>query len=288
MSKIEYRGRVLDVEEFSIVEIDKYIEDISHSKKYIDDIKVFSMPNKFRRYGFGLSSGSLYKWDTGDIFIKTSGLFNEDNLYEDYSALNESYIYNTFGGIGLEIASAFPIVVVFQDDEYVHRELTGCVSRKFKGNLVYYRDMRRCFNKNSGLFGKTELEQLFDSNPECMQGMINMCILDILTYQEDRHSKNFGILDNTFAPVYDNGASYGYNRLRIGEPENARFKAFGKRYVDVLEELRAISRMSVTLDIFNVNIKAPELFHGLIKENKLRAMESYTTRALKFIKEEVL
>jgi hypothetical protein len=271
---IHYRGRDIELKEFDICEINDYVDAISKSNKYLNDIQAFSMPNNLHKYGLSLSSGTLYKWDTGDIFIKASDI--------DYLALNESYIYSTFQGLGVETANAFPVIVSFVDDDFKQKTLTGCISIKFKGNLVYYREIRKSFGR--GLLDVDEFVQFCNGYPDCIQGFIDMCAVDVLTHQDDRHSKNFGLIGGNLSPIYDNGASYGYNRLNIGVPHKAVFKAFGEPYTEIMNDVMRLSNKNITLDISKVidrMIASNDLFEGLIKENKMAGMMKYAEEAVR-------
>jgi hypothetical protein len=280
-----WKDKNLAVNDFAYSSINEYIEIISASETAYNDIKALYMPEQYRKYVTGLSSGVLPKWDFGTIFIKASG----EGRYgeEDFSAINESYIYKTFNGLGINIANAYPIVAVFSENNST-KVRTAMVSSKFKGNLEYYRDIRNnieVLNKDQ-LFKNSQIYDFITQYKTCANDFIQMCVLDILTHQEDRHTKNFGIINAVLSPIYDNGASLGYDRDNIGNPQDTYFKAFGKKYEEVINEAAEIEEFNIQIDkktlIKNMN-ESKKYFSGILTADRLFMIEKYVIEAIDYI-----
>jgi hypothetical protein len=114
------------------------------------------------------------------------------------------------------------------------------VAKKFSGGLTYYRDLRR-----SRDYGKKndELIEFTDDFPDVKLDLMNMFVADFIMNQEDRHAKNFGVLDNgCFSPLYDNGQSLHHSvpdqSLQFAQDDAARIKFLGIDPIDCISRYR--------------------------------------------------
>jgi hypothetical protein len=191
-------------------------------------------------------------------------------------AYNEALIYGLFKGTGANIAEAYPINIRFYNQETRRMEVRkGEVSVKFDGKLMYYRDLRR----NCG-FGRNndEIVDFLDVFKEAKQGFINMLVVDYMTNQVDRHSKNFGILDAKFAPLYDNGDSL-YCKIpdrslrSMGNVKESNFKTLGRSnletYIRYKEWLNCKTNIKFDRLVFNIKNELPN-WSGIISNGRLR------------------
>jgi hypothetical protein len=284
INTIFWKNRKLTVVPFSIRKAYEYIKHISRVSEAHNEVIAFYMPDNLREYGGNLSSGALPKWDFKKIFVKAAGLDKKGN--DDNSAVNESYIYRTFSKIGINIANAFPIVVVFREDSGQIRIAEASISMKFKGNLEYYRDIRNSLREGNFIFSNSELYDFIARYPLCKDDFIKMCLLDIMVYQEDRHVKNFGVIGDKMAPLYDNGASLGYDSDYIGNSSDVGFKAFGKKYIDVIQEVSEIKRFSISISgkVLEKGLLSSRIyFKNIIDNKKLRQVEEYITNSIRVI-----
>lgn len=75
------------------------------------------------------------------------------------------------------------------------------------------------------------------------QQFVQLCLFDALIASSDRHCENWGVIHNkgtyTFAPIYDNGDSLGFNvtdeKLSIYETDANSFNAFTNRTKTLIE-----------------------------------------------------
>ena len=186
----------------------KHVAAMLHSECYIRNIGLIDLRNARYQGGTTLSSGYLPKWDIYDIFIKVcslhpTGQWRSDSLYE-------SYAMDLFADSGVKVAEAVPAYVVFFNTETQKDEVRLCeVAVKFSGALTYYRDLKRTYEY--GRYMNDELIDFTDRFPDAKIGLLNMFVVVYIMNQEDRHSKNLGVLDDgSFAPLYDNGSSLYY------------------------------------------------------------------------------
>lgn len=78
---------------------------------------------------------------------------------------------------------------------------------------------------------------------EMEQQFIQLCLFDALIASSDRHCENWGVIHNkgtyTFAPIYDNGDSLGFNvpdeKLTLYEKDMNAFNAFTNRTKTLIE-----------------------------------------------------
>lgn len=78
---------------------------------------------------------------------------------------------------------------------------------------------------------------------EMERQFIQLCLFDALIASSDRHCENWGVINNkgihTFAPIYDNGDSLGFNvtdeKLLLYERDEIAFKAFTNRSKTLIE-----------------------------------------------------
>jgi hypothetical protein len=284
ITTIAWKNRMITVDLFDAKKAIEYIKRISEAEEAYSEVEAFYMPDDLRTHSGHLSSGALPKWDFGEIFVKATGTDKRGN--DNYSAVNESYIYRTFNGTGINIANAFPVVAVFKEDNGQTRAATASISMKFSGNLEYYRDIRNRLQDDNSIFANSQLYNFISEYPLCADDFVKMCLLDIMTYQEDRHVKNFGVIGNVLAPLYDNGASLGYDGEYIGDPYDAVFKAFGKKYVNIVQEVDEIRQCDIEIsgDILGKGIlSSKKYFKNIIDNKKLRQIEKYIMNSISVV-----
>jgi hypothetical protein len=149
--------------------------------------------------------------------------------------------------------------------------------------------------KRIGKYGSVadELIEFVEDYPEVKQDLLNLFVVDLITNQEDRHSKNFGILEcGQLSPIYDNGQSLYFgepdNRLHLVMNEMARVKFLGKdtaetlkRYCDWLGCLPSVDLDTVLHNLDNIDIK----YRGLITKTRLIANRAVVERRVQLCKE---
>ncbi|ACM10989.1 conserved hypothetical protein [Bacillus cereus Q1] len=85
------------------------------------------------------------------------------------------------------------------------------------------------------------MQSLIPFNME--ENFISICVFDALIANQDRHCENWGVIqrmgDVRFAPIYDNGASMGFNVaeevIMACLKDEVRFKAFTNRSKTIIE-----------------------------------------------------
>jgi hypothetical protein len=126
--------------------------------------------------------------------------------------VNEALVYDFCKLIGVSCAEYHPIGVKYFDTDLKSFVECGAVlTRIFKGDLVHYRDLRDIYG-----FGKhnDQMIDFLNKCPKCVQGFSDMILVDFVFNQEDRHAKNFGVVGEAFAPLFDSG-----NCLFCGVPD---------------------------------------------------------------------
>jgi hypothetical protein len=186
--------------------------------------------------GTTFSSGVLPKWDLLDntYMIKRCSIDDFGNCLTD--AFNEELVYLFCKTMGIDAAYYRIVFVKYKDEESGKTiEAPAALTRIFDG-LVHYRDIRQLCG-----FGKTQdelhdLTERFDAMPV----LNDMFFIDYIFNQQDRHSKNIGMVNNTLAPIFDSGACLFYD---VFDSElspsyydiTARHKTFGRSLGEQLQ-----------------------------------------------------
>ena len=196
----------------------------------IDTISFIDLLNKKYHGGTTLSSGALPKWDLedGKYMVKRCGIDSYGRLLTDYA--NEELIYRFCEGVGIKAAKYRAIRIKYFDEELSKEiETPAVITEIFSDSLVHYRDIRRRFN-----FGKDNDEIIdFTDKFQVSQELNDLLLVDYLFNQQDRHSKNIGMIGDKLSPIFDSGSSLFFDILESQLNEGLydkvpRHKTFGK------------------------------------------------------------
>ena len=230
--------------------------------------------------GTTFSSGALPKWDLGDnkYMVKRCGIDPYGNHLTDYA--NEELVYRFCDAVGIKSAKYKAITITYFDEE-LRKELEtpAVITEIFSGDLMHYRDIRR---RNS--FGRVndEIIDFTDAFPVAKE-LNDMLLIDYVFNQQDRHSKNIGMIGNNLSPIYDSGASMFFDILDSQLNESLytripRHKTFGKTLREQL-----VFSLTYVEQQFSVAFNC-DLFIGKFN-NILSGMENHYSHArLDFIK----
>ena len=230
--------------------------------------------------GTTLSSGALPKWDLEDnkYMVKRCGIDSYGNHLTDYA--NEELVYRFCDAVGIKSAKYKAITIKYFDEE-LRKEIKtpAVITEMFTGNLIHYRDIRR--RKDFGSFND-EFVDFTDAFPVSKQ-LNDMLLIDYIFNQQDRHSKNIGMIGSSLSPIYDSGATLFFDILDSQLNEGLyskipRHKTFGK----TLREQLVFSLTYVEKQfsvVFNYNLFVGE-FNNILNEMKTH----YSQARLDFIK----
>ena len=186
--------------------------------------------------GSTLSSGALPKWDLLDnsYMIKRCSIDEYGNQLVD--AVNEELIHHFCNELGVSSAYYRVVSIKYKDYETgLTKESQAVLTRIFDG-LVRYRDIRQRLSLGHRADAYLEFSEKFNVQPE----LNDLLFIDFITNQNDRHSKNFGLVGNQMSPIYDSGSCFFVNALdaELSEPYYDRIpnhKTFGRRLDEQLE-----------------------------------------------------
>ena len=153
--------------------------------------------------GTTLSSGALPKWDLLDkaYMVKRCTINSFGTPLSD--AVNEELIYKFCSHLNIECAYYRTVCVKYFDDESNKEvECNATVTKIFDTPLTHYRDIRRKFNLGSV---DDEIVEFTDKFKVATK-LNDSFLVDFLFNQQDRHSKNIGMLGNDLSPIFDSGS----------------------------------------------------------------------------------
>ena len=197
----------------------------------------FDLTDMIYHGGTTLSSGTLPKWDllNQTFMIKRCTIDGDGSFLTDY--LNEMLVYVFCKILGIDCAYYRSIKIKYFDTELSSTiECPAAFTKIFTGELIFYRDLRRLHG-----FGASN-DQIIDFTDHFMIGpqFNDLLLIDYIFNQQDRHSKNFGMVGGRLSPIYDSGSCLFYhipdkllNDQLIGDI--TRHKTFGKRQDELLE-----------------------------------------------------
>ena len=219
--------------------------------------RYFDLTDKSYHGGTTLSSGMLPKWDilNGNYLVKRCGLDSYGNFLTD--AFNEETVYLFSQLAGIECAYYRSIEIKYFDNERM--EIMQCpavISEIFPGELIHYRILRQQFKFGSVHDELIEFTDRFNVQPK----LNDLFFADYIFNQQDRHSKNIGIVENNMSPIFDSGACLFFDvmdDLLTDDLINKipRQKTFGKKLDELLQ--------------FSLKYINPE-FSFTFNENKLK------------------
>jgi len=197
----------------------------------IESVNYLDLTDEKYHGGTTLSSGALPKWDLEDnmYMVKRCGIDSYGNHLTDYA--NEELIYRFCKSVGIASAKYKAITIKYFDEELLKEiETPAVITEMFPGNLIHYRDIRRR-RKNFGRFND-EIIDFTDTFPVSKE-LNDMLLLDYVFNQQDRHSKNIGLIGNSLSPIYDSGSAMFFDILDSQLNEGLyskipRHKTFGK------------------------------------------------------------
>ncbi|GHU91603.1 hypothetical protein FACS1894202_13360 [Clostridia bacterium] len=173
------------------------------SEKFSDNVSLLDLTDFEYHTGQTLSSGVLPKWVSSKYIVKLGTAGHETD------AVNEALTYEVFGKLGANVAQASVITVRFHNNDTSKiEERFAMFSKKFEGEIIYYRDIRKQFRLGNS---NDELVDFVGVFPTVAAKLVEMFMIDYVFAESDRHSKNFGITQEGLAPLYDNGACLFYN-----------------------------------------------------------------------------
>jgi len=215
------------------------------SKNYISDFtyenfmkgEYFDLTNTMYHGGTTFSSGALPKWDllNRTFMIKRCGTDSDGSFLTDY--LNETLVYAFCHLLKINCAYyRFVLIKYFDMELNTVIECPAVITEIFPGELIYYRDIRRIYNLGS------INDQIIDFTDRFKVGshLNDLLLIDYIFNQQDRHSKNFGMVGGRLSPIYDSGSCLFYHipdKLLNDQliKDIPRHKTFGKRQDELLE-----------------------------------------------------
>jgi hypothetical protein len=222
------------------------------------------------RGGTTFSSGVLPKWElfNGKWMVKRQ-------TFQTCDWANEVLVYHFCKEAGIPCAEYYPKEIKYYDLELLSVvECKAVLTKIFDGNLEHYKNIRDYYKFGSY---NDQIIDFLDKFPHCAQGYFDMLLIDYIFNQEDRHSKNFGVIGNGFAPLFDSGASLFYQImdtiLAVLPPYVSRFKTLNKPQDEYIKEFLSYG-YEVELKIMP---EIPELLNGV--------KDLYSKERLAFMKE---
>ena len=230
--------------------------------------------------GSTFSSGVLPKWDIHDntYMIKRCGIDEYGNYLTD--AVNEELVYLFCKSLNINAAYYRTVMIRYRDAETNKIIEAPAVLTKIFDGLVHYVDIRRTFS-----FGQAQ-DELLDLTERfnIMPALNDIFFLDFIFNQQDRHSKNIGLIGNDLSPIFDSGACLLYDILDSELSPSyydriPKHKTFGKP----LDELLKFSLsyvycgFSFTFDADNIKTVFESAFQTV--------QHHYGGERIKFIKE---
>ena len=188
--------------------LNRYIKKITH--KNIITGTHFDLTGQKYHGGTTLSSGTLPKWDILNkaFLIKRCSFDDYGNYLTD--AANEELIYLFCKSLGVPCAYYRLINIKYFDDE-AKKEIycPAALTEIFPGPLVHYRIVRmRC------KLGQINDELIEFSERFTVQPDLNaQFLVDYIFNQQDRHSKNIGLVNQRLSPLFDSGACLFYDEF---------------------------------------------------------------------------
>ena len=198
--------------------------------------KCFDLADKQYHGGTTFSSGVLPKWDVLDkrYMIKRCGIDSFGNVLSD--AFNEELVYKFCVETGIDCAYYRAVEIKYFDNE--RKKIMQCpavITKIFPGELIHYRVLRSQFK-----FGSVNDEFIDFTDRFAVQLKMNdLLFIDYIFNQQDRHSKNIGIVGDSLSPIFDSGPCLFYdvmdNLLTNDLVELVpRHKTFGKKLDELL------------------------------------------------------
>ena len=185
--------------------------------------------------GSTLSSGALPKWDLLEKkYMVKRATFDEfgDKLTD---CANEVLVYRFCKKIGVSCAEYFPTVIKYRDADTDEVIVSPAAVTKIFNGLVHYRDARESLGIGKNADELLEIHQKFDVKTE----LNDMLAIDFIFGQQDRHSKNIGIVGNGLSPMFDSGACLYFDAREelLGAVDATKIqnhKTFAKPYSELI------------------------------------------------------
>jgi hypothetical protein len=213
------------MEEVIIIDMRIFIDPSQLNECDIVSSKRFDLTALAYRGGTSLSSGVLPKWD----LLNHSWMIKRQTV-DKCDWANEVLVYHFCKCAGISCAEYYPVDIRYFDLELRRNvECKAVLTKIFEGNLEHYRTLRDFYDFGSA---NDQIVDFLDRFPLCTQSFFDMLLVDFIFNQEDRHSKNFGVIGEKFAPLFDSGACLFYTLtddiLPLKETMSSKFKTIGK------------------------------------------------------------
>ena len=169
----------------------------------------FDLTNDKYHGGTTLSSGVKPKWDFLKRAYMIKGCEIDDFGMHLTDSLNEELVYRFCKELGIDCAFYRVIAIKYINSETQQLiESEAVVTKIFKGPLVHYRDVRDQYSLGSKNDQLHDLFEIYNIQPE----LNDMFFIDYIFNQQDRHSKNFGLVNGQMSPIFDSGSCLFYER----------------------------------------------------------------------------